>query len=186
MRATRRSRRRCVAETLLDFFVAGGADGLGALRSACCRPTRSTRGCRRSTGASSSSTSARPRSGSRCSPVRSSIGLIAYIEHGERRRGRGSRRGFAILQRPAPARSRRDRPAGALLGAPDRLDLLLPARLPRPREHPQRAARARRRLARDALPGDPGRRRHEAGADRLPLPRPRRSPPRSCSPSASG
>ena len=37
-------------------------------------------------------------------------------------------RGFAIIHDPPPARPRRDRPAGALLGAPGRLGLLLPAR----------------------------------------------------------
>ena len=42
------------------------------------------------------------------------------------------------------------------------------------RDDPQRAARAGRRLARDALPRDAWRRRNEAGADRVPLPRPRR------------
>src|SRR5581483_5893964 len=62
-------------------------------------------------------------------------------------------------------------PAGDIVGAPGRLGLLLPRGLRRPREHPQRAARDGRRLARDALPRHPGRRRHEAGADRLPLPR---------------
>ena len=42
-----------LAETLLDVVRRRRADRLGALRSASCRPTRSTRGCPRSTGASS-------------------------------------------------------------------------------------------------------------------------------------
>ena len=49
--------------------------------------------------------------------------------------------------------------------------LLLPAGVPGARNDPQRAARPGRRLALDALPRDPGRRRDEAGPDRLPLPR---------------
>ena len=68
---------------------------------------------------------------------------------------------------------------------PHRVALLLPARVRRRCDRPQRAARAGRRLARDVVPGDAGRRRDEAGPDRLPVPRARRSRGRSCSRSAS-
>ena len=105
-----------------------------------------------------------------------------------RRRGHRVRLGAAPVRRvpgsrppglrdpraASPARRRRDPPAGDLVGLPHRVALLLPEGVPRDREHPQRAARAGRRLARDALPGDARRRRHEAGADRVPVPRPGR------------
>ena len=100
------------------------------------------------------------------------------------RHARAHRPGLRDPAAPAPFRGRRRAAAARLVGAAHRLALLLPAGVRRAREHPQRVPRPGRRLAGDALPRDARRRRHEAGADRLPLPRPGR-PSRCCSRSAS-
>src|SRR5439155_21374427 len=75
-------------------------------------------------------------------------------------------------RRPPAVRDRRAAAAGDLVGLPDRLPLLLPRGVPRARVDSQRAARPGRRLAGDPVPGNTRRRRHEAGPDRLPVPRP--------------
>ena len=62
-------------------------------------------------------------------------------------------------------------PQAVLLGLPDRVRLLLFACVSRPRDAAQRAARTGRRVTGDAVPGDTRRCRHEAGADRLRVPR---------------
>ena len=169
--ATRRWRRRSIVETLFDSVVATGlliwALSLGVLpthqvysklptrRLAVLRPARPPE----------------PRAPAwRCSSRRSSgsSGRACAGASSSARVGAGLR----DPARPAPVPAERDRSAGDLLGVPDRRPVLLPAGVRRPREPAQRAAGAGGRLAGDALPGDPGRRRHEAGADRLPVPPP--------------
>ena len=89
------------------------------------------------------------------------IGLVFFLEHGTEFRAR-VRLGFAIFGDPAGAPPRRDPPRALSWVLRDRLRLLLPARVRRPREPPQRAARSGRRLALDALfPATPRRRRDE-------------------------
>ena len=95
------------------------------------------------------------------------------------------RLGFVILRDPPAFHRRGAGAADDLLGVPDRLALLLPGGVRCPRVDSQRAARTGRRLAGDPLPGDARRRGDEAGADRLPLPRPGCLACRSCSHSAS-
>ena len=164
----------------------GRADRSGRSRSASCRRTRSTRASRPSTGSSSCGTSGctaiAPRGAGARRDRRSSSGRAAASRTSATR----VRQGFAILG---------DRRAVPALGDPVpqaiswvfriAIALLLPEAFGVHRVGAQRAARAGRRLARDALPGDTGRRGHEAGPDRLPLPRPRRSRTRCCSRSAS-
>ncbi len=74
----------------------------------------------------------------------------------------------------AALRARRDRAAGDLVGLRIASLFFFLKAFGVDREPAQRAARAGRRLARDAVPGDAGRRRDEAGADRVPVPRQRR------------
>src|SRR5581483_8532039 len=102
-----------------------------------------------------------------------------------RARGRGARppgaqtrRGLLVEgaarlrhpRRPAPLLLRRHRAAGRLMGASARISLLLPPCVRRQGDRAQRAPRAGRRLAGDAVPGDTRRCGNEAGADRLPVP----------------
>src|SRR5262249_20276294 len=73
--------------------------------------------------------------------------------------------------RPVTVPHPRDPAPGDLVVLPRRVSLLLPEGVPGSRDDPQCTARAGRRLARDAVPGDTGGRGDEAGADRVRLPR---------------
>ena len=150
-----------VAETLFDVSRRGRADHLGALdRRAADAPGLLAAALGRLGVSSLEHWTLDGDRARRCSLRRvAASALIVFVENG----GDTRRPDHARVRDRAPAAPRSSVgvivPAGALLGAADRLALLLPRGVPRPRDDPQRAARARRRFARDALPGHAGRRR---------------------------
>ena len=144
---------------------------LGARRSASCRRTRSTRGSRSSTGSFFVRHAKCTGAADRGAPGRRDRRVRLRSPARRATSGRASRRASRSCTTGAgcsAASSSRRRSRGCFRVASR---LLLPAGVPRARDDAQRAARAGRRLAGDALPGDTGRRRDEAGADRLPVPR---------------